>query len=285
MNARALCILKYVLLVLAIIEAIGVALGNVGIAKIASLVGKSSFYLVIGLLIYCLYNGRTGSFMVGGLGLTASTDIVLKTTLKIPRPPSHLWLMSAEGPGFPSGHAAMSTAFTVLVAYYTGDPVLAAALGIHAGAVSISRIVLNVHYPIDVFGGIVVGILGSLAAIALYKISENIGKYLVLIGLPSFIMGIISVYEVPEYIDSPLILGVSLGLIVSGLLLDKLFREQCLDDRQFKIKALSLVIGIIGLILVLGLKETENIFLAMLGGVLYVIITLCSRPLACRILK
>lgn len=285
MRGSATSLLKYVLLSLTIIEAIGVALGSIGVAKIASLIGKSSFYLVIGLLIYCLYSGRTGSFIIGGLGLTASADIMLKTTLKMPRPPSYLWLMNAEGPGFPSGHAAMSTAFAVLVTYCTRDPILAAALGIHAGAVSISRIVLNVHYPIDVFGGIVIGIIGALAAIALYTASKNIGKYLVLIGLPSLLMSIVSMYEMPEYTDSPLILGVSLGLIVSGPLLDKAFREQCLVDKRFKIRILSLILGFIGLVIVLGLKSTDTAFLTMLGGLIYVVVALCSRPIACRIFK
>jgi membrane-associated phospholipid phosphatase len=62
--------------------------------------------------------------------------------------------------GLPSGHA--TTAFSVLVAVGSIFPRARTALLIYALAISASRIVVTAHYPTDVLGGALVGVVGVL---------------------------------------------------------------------------------------------------------------------------
>jgi undecaprenyl-diphosphatase len=62
--------------------------------------------------------------------------------------------------GLPSGHAA--TAFSVLVAFGSLFPRWRTELIIYATLIALSRMVVNAHYPSDVFAGALVGIGGAL---------------------------------------------------------------------------------------------------------------------------
>ena len=66
---------------------------------------------------------------------------------------------------FPSGHAAaaMSVAFVYAVAF----PQLAAPILVLAGMVGVSRVVLGVHYPGDVFVGQLIAVLTGILALKL----------------------------------------------------------------------------------------------------------------------
>jgi undecaprenyl-diphosphatase len=59
----------------------------------------------------------------------------------------------------PSGHA--TTAFAVLVAFGTLWPRARTVLLIYALLISVSRVIVNAHYPSDVFAGALVGIAGA----------------------------------------------------------------------------------------------------------------------------
>jgi membrane-associated phospholipid phosphatase len=61
--------------------------------------------------------------------------------------------------GLPSGHA--TTAFAVLVAFGTLWPRARTALLIYALLIAVSRVMVNAHYPSDVFAGALVGIAGA----------------------------------------------------------------------------------------------------------------------------
>ncbi|HEX9071866.1 MAG TPA: phosphatase PAP2 family protein [Pseudolabrys sp.] len=59
----------------------------------------------------------------------------------------------------PSGHA--TTAFAVLVAFGTLWPRARTVLLIYALLIAVSRVIVNAHYPSDVFAGALVGIAGA----------------------------------------------------------------------------------------------------------------------------
>jgi len=61
--------------------------------------------------------------------------------------------------GTPSGHA--TTAFAVLVAFGTLWPRARTVLLVYALLIALSRVVVNAHYPSDVFAGAIVGIAGA----------------------------------------------------------------------------------------------------------------------------
>lgn len=147
----------------------------------------------LGLLVAALYllgpaaplpawNRRRGAaLLAAGLLAVAGTGL-LKAVFGLPRPPSadtaayafggilgdvYAWAATADGFGFPSGHAAGSTAVYGTVAGLVASRRRRRALwvaGLVVAAVSLSRVALGVHYLADVLAGVLLGLL--LAAVA-----------------------------------------------------------------------------------------------------------------------
>lgn len=110
---------------------------------------------------------RAGAAFALGLGLCAIGVVVgLKHFFGLPRPP-----ISPRGDlGFPSGHALGSTAFwggvAVLADRWRWRRRLAAA-GVVIAIVSVSRVLIGVHYVVDVVAGVAIGIALLAAAFGL----------------------------------------------------------------------------------------------------------------------
>ena len=78
--------------------------------------------------------------------------------------------------GLPSGHA--TTAFSVLVAFGSLFPRWRTEILIYTGLIALSRMVVNAHYPSDVFAGAVVGTVGALMVrryFALRRLGFSVG--------------------------------------------------------------------------------------------------------------
>jgi membrane-associated phospholipid phosphatase len=82
-----------------------------------------------------------------------------KNAVDRPRPPMHLWLTSASGQAFPSGHATQSLSTFAALAVVAAAllptarrPALALA-GVIAAGVGWSRVYLGVHWATDVLAG------------------------------------------------------------------------------------------------------------------------------------
>ena len=69
---------------------------------------------------------------------------------------------------FPSGHATMGFACAVVLAWYV--PRLAFPAFVLAGAIAWSRVYVGVHWPLDVLGGAVLGILLATALLMLVRV-------------------------------------------------------------------------------------------------------------------
>jgi undecaprenyl-diphosphatase len=90
----------------------------------------------------------------------------LKALVDRPRPPERYAEPKTLVPvphdaSFPSGHAATSFAAATMLSF--AFPRLAPALLLLAAAVAFSRIYVGVHYPLDVAGGAVLGVLVATA--------------------------------------------------------------------------------------------------------------------------
>jgi undecaprenyl-diphosphatase len=117
-------------------------------------------------------------------GGEAAGVTLAKNVARRQRPPERLWLMTAHGWSWPSGHAAAATlVFTVLAivaTYLVRNPALRLLVWVGAvlavAAVGLSRIELGVHWTTDVIGSIVfVGLWIGAIAVAVALQARHLG--------------------------------------------------------------------------------------------------------------
>ncbi|GAB6148188.1 phosphatase PAP2 family protein [Stetteria hydrogenophila] len=229
---RRLSVAKAALLAAALLELACVAAGGVGCARVDHVLGSSAGGVLVSVAVYTLWRGREGLLLALSLVLAASVAAFLKQAVAAPRPPRPLWLVEVEGPSFPSGHAAGSAALAASVALSTGlDPLVTAALSLHAVAVALSRLVLHVHYPLDVAAGL---LLGAAAAVAAHAAWARLppGRAITVVGGVSAALGLASLAAGAPYRDPGVVAGAGLGLALSPLALKALEGwEECLESK------------------------------------------------------
>ncbi len=133
-----------------------------------SALGSEPCYLLLLPLVYWLVDRRIGARLGVLLLLSVLLNDLTKVAFHLPRP---YWVDSSLTPrfgleqsfGFPSGHAQSAFLIWPFLAMQTRDKkkwlVLALAL---ASCISLSRMILGVHWPLDVVGGTLMG--GALTA-------------------------------------------------------------------------------------------------------------------------
>ena len=140
--------------------------------RVLTWTGEAAFYILLLPILYWFVDRSTAIRLTLLFLISAYLNAVAKAILGQPRPftydPRVLILTSATGGGLPSGHAQNAV---VLWGYLAlrwrkrAFSVLAVALIV---LVSFSRIYLGVHFPTDILGGWLVGIL-LLAAFCRYQ--------------------------------------------------------------------------------------------------------------------
>ncbi len=134
--------------------------------------GEIIFILAVFIIFFCAPEKRMGGILLLA-GLTAGHFVTefLKTYAAMPRPfmsipDVRLLIGRTGGFSFPSGHAFIAFMAAVILTRFFGKVWLWYGL---AALVAFSRIYLGVHYPSDVLGGALIGIL---AGYMLVKASE-----------------------------------------------------------------------------------------------------------------
>lgn len=148
------------------------------------LAGLRQFLAAVLAIVLVFLVRRPATWLMAAGALTGAFYQGLNLVIARPRPDGHLVhvLVQMPGYGYPSGHAAFFTSFSVLLLFCLGSgrlPGWGWALGwlvvlaVVAGA-CISRIYVGAHWPSDVLGGLFLGTGWTALALSWRRISDPV---------------------------------------------------------------------------------------------------------------
>lgn len=219
------------------------------VVAVTQLGSPTTLMVLLAILFWCGSRRRSAlviSYGVAGLGFV----LALETLLGLPRPPESVYLTSidVEGYGFPSGHAFASVVvYGGLVSVYDRlrDPVALLGAGTLVAAVSLSRVVLGVHYLGDVIVG---AILGVVFVAAMNRVSR---------GMPTVGFSVAAALAVPAvYVTNAaayaiLALGAAIGGLLTAGWIDQLPR--------LRSRLEGLVLVAVGVTVIVALRIVETV--------------------------
>ena len=123
--------------------------------------GNEEFYLIVLPLVYWCLHKQIGVELAFLSMLSAWFNSVVKYLFKIPRPsdPRIRILVEETSPSFPSGHAQGAVVNWGYLAYRFRKPAFWVVAILVMLSVGLSRIVLGVHFPQDMLGGWLIGLV------------------------------------------------------------------------------------------------------------------------------
>jgi undecaprenyl-diphosphatase len=130
-------------------------------------------------VVYAAYKRewRLAGFFVGNLILTFGLLLIASKLYVDHRPfvDHHVTQLvpHASGKSFPSDHTTASMAVALGFVFFSRFRWLGFIFIPLALLVGFARIFVGVHYPVDVLGGIIVAIIGSLITLAIYRYTDK----------------------------------------------------------------------------------------------------------------
>jgi membrane-associated phospholipid phosphatase len=151
--------------------------------QLFSLLGTTEIYLFLITLIYWCYDRKLGVRLAILTALSGWVNDILKLSMQLPRPcwiDSRVQMLNLKPElsfGFPSGHAQMTLPFYGMICYWLKSWKIRISLIALIFIIGISRLYLGVHFPMDVLGGWLFGLVLLVAIICLDKpISSRIAQ-------------------------------------------------------------------------------------------------------------
>lgn len=197
------------------------------VANLASLMGEQTF--VIAVILYILWNidKNKGFSICSSLLFSVMSMGVLKALVRAPRPFQVLSsidgkrLSTATGYSFPSGHTTTSSSFYSALALAYGKRPLSIICAIMIVLVGTSRLYLGVHWPIDVAGGLILGISITFLAYTrfkdLYEDKQKRYRFSLIVGvLASFVALVLAILLSSHSIDEVAFSDLMKALALSG---------------------------------------------------------------------
>ena len=182
---------------LLLLVVVAVVTGSIELWRYLTTLGDEEFYLVFAVLAFYLAPDPLQGFsVVLAVVLSGELNVVLKYSINAPRPENPL--VEVEGPGFPSGHAQVSSSFWSAVALTWRKWSTCALSVLVVVSVSLSRLYLRAHFVSDVLGGVLLGVLvTALTRLFLLRILRfpeslrlcSLGALSLVLGALAFYMG------------------------------------------------------------------------------------------------
>lgn len=173
--------------------------------------GSERAYIIFLLLAYLAIDARVGRLL--GVALLSSfyLNFMLKGMIDTPRPfmiePSlslgEQYDATGIGAGFPSGHAQASTTFWGLAATFVRRRWFWLLAVIIVVLMGLSRMYFALHLPIDIIGGIAIGIIIIGVALALFRALEGVALAKGLIVALGIFIPLIIHLSVPTMLSIP----------------------------------------------------------------------------------
>ncbi len=160
------------------------------LALIVTYLGSEQAYVVLLLVAYIGVDARLGRrlavYFLAGFYLNEQLKALAHTQRPFQLDPgvlrSQAALATAKGNGFPSGHAQGSTMFWGLAALYGRRPWLTVVALLLIVLVSLSRLYLGVHLPVDVYGGILIGAAVLVIATTIDRVRLEASRVVVVVA-------------------------------------------------------------------------------------------------------
>lgn len=156
---------------------------------------------------------------------------------------------TATGYSFPSGHTQSSTTFWATLMIHIKEKWIYYIGVVMIGLIALSRLYLGVHWPVDVIGGILVGVLFAIMGQYIFQKIHTVGTPVLLVICVAIGSTLILNFD-SDYIKT---VGSMIGLII-GLVLER--KYICFTtEGSLRIQVLKVIVGLSGLIVVAsGLK-------------------------------
>lgn len=233
--------------------------------KYITMLGDEIFYLIFIPIIYLCFNKVIGLNLITFYLASSISNAYLKDFFHTSRPsPEKVRvLIKEDGYAFPSNHAQGAVVFFGYLLSGVKKNWLKIMLLIIISLVSLSRIYLGVHFPIDVFGGWIIGFLILIILLFLiekYQVWEFLSNYnkkyfhhdylipILIISIPLIIFLIYPTYSTGQIIG-----------VLSGIILGATFEKRYIDfnpKAKLYIQVIKIIIALsVTLIIRIGLKE------------------------------
>ena len=244
--------------------------------------GSEQVYVALLVLAYVVVDARFGRTLAIIFMSSMYLNAVLKVAFTTQRPfeidptvaRSPAAVDTAPGHGFPSGHAQGAMTFWGAAAVFVRRHWFTVLAAVVVGAVAVSRLYLGVHMPIDVIGGMTIGLIVISVGVMLQRSNVRLARPLVIvIGLlgpivlqllvplenAGVLLGGLAAFAVgPELVRhetrGPLAGRAILGVIALGLVFAALMGSSALLSEGLKRDPIGeylryLVIGLVGTVL------------------------------------
>ncbi|HKM78794.1 MAG TPA: phosphatase PAP2 family protein [Candidatus Bathyarchaeia archaeon] len=239
-----------------------------------TLLGEPSILLGLSAVTYWCLDKRRGRIVTYVILCGAWLDMILKPMVHSPRPPSQLRIVSRNDTsyGFPSEHAQSASSFWAFLSIDMKSLRTSIVGFVIVLVVCLSRLYLGVHYPIQVIGGVLIGIIIAAFSSALAK--RTVAGRMKLLPPILFAVGALLMLAVSQWMGlmvggsameiSGYLFAFSLGTILEDKIIG--FTTQVSLERKIaRVMIGGLIMG--ALIIALGILSTNLVFVnsAILG--------------------